>query len=615
MEEVFLVYLILLSAAMLILLIIVLTKLSRLENALRAIGKPTPPPAAPAPQRPAVMPPQASFPPPPPKPTAAPQTHFPPPPLPQKPSGESLFTGFLRWFCIGNRREGESVEYAAATTWLMRAGVLILLFGVGFFLKYSIENDLVSPPVRITMTYLAGLAMFGAGLYGLYKRFHVLAVGILAAGVVTLYMGSFAGYRLYKLVPVEAAFALMVLTTAAGMLVAVRRNLLPVALTGCVGAYLTPVLLADKPGSLPFFLGYIALVSCGVLLAAREHRWRSLECAAFALSFILTACALDGAPRQVDWWCVAFLLVDFLVFSLIPVIRKPNFPFGLIEWLLPVGAAGFTLLLGVDMISKIKPAWQDFAQAGFALLIAAVTLAEGTWLARRRADGEKLLPAFLAASMVCLAIAVPLAHESAGSMATGWAALGFALAFAHTRSRRKTLLVLSVLVFIAAVLAGLAIPAPADITERFFRHGVCAFALLGAGLLLVKRGANETARTVGKVGLVFGGLLFLYWSSVEVHRGLKACEALAGFRNGGVTVWWAVLAVSMLAFGIVRRVKAMRIAALCLFGVCAFKIVFVDLAKLDTLQKAIAFLLVAVLFLGGAAGYIFCRKRFSGERS
>ena len=44
---------------------------------------------------------------------------------------------------------------------------------------------------------------------------------------------------------VTLAFALMALTTAAGMLVAVRLKLLPVALAGCVGAYLVPVLLSQ----------------------------------------------------------------------------------------------------------------------------------------------------------------------------------------------------------------------------------------------------------------------------------------------------------------------------------------------------------------------------------
>ena len=39
---------------------------------------------------------------------------------------------FWKWFCVGSQREGVSAEYAAATTWLIRCGVVILLLAVAF---------------------------------------------------------------------------------------------------------------------------------------------------------------------------------------------------------------------------------------------------------------------------------------------------------------------------------------------------------------------------------------------------------------------------------------------------------------------------------------------------
>ena len=169
------------------------------------------------------------------------------PPAQQEPEKSALWNSFCNWFWMGNTKGKENVskEYAIATTWLMRAGVIVLLCGIGFFLKYSIENNLISPPVRLCLTFLAGIAMFAAGLFMVNKRFHILAVGILSAGAVTLYMAPFAGYKLYHLLPAEVSFGFMVLTTIATMLVSVKLGLLPLALTGCSGAYLTPVMLSD----------------------------------------------------------------------------------------------------------------------------------------------------------------------------------------------------------------------------------------------------------------------------------------------------------------------------------------------------------------------------------
>ena len=86
------------------------------------------------------------------------------------------------------------------------------------------------------------------------------------------------------------------------------------------------------------------------------------------------------------------------------------------------------------------------------------------------------------------------------------------------------------------------------------------------------------------------------------------------FRNGGLTVWWAVSGILLLGYGIRKKIKAMRLGALLLFLTALVKIYTVDIASFNTLHKVIAFLLLGVLFMGGAFAYMLTKKYFSPEK-
>ena len=624
---------------MLVCIFYIIGKLSRIESLLQGKQEPrkNEPPRMPAGQpvqRPAAAPVRTTPPAQPaPKPETAvqaplrsspPAAQVPPTPAapkpagPKKPKEPTAFDAFWTWFCIGgNSKENVSVEYAAATTWLIRAGIIILLCGFGFFLKYSIEKNLIRPELRICLTFLAGLGMLIGGMRGIRKKFHILSVGILSAGIVTLYMGSYAGCKIYTVLPQLLCFGLMVLTTAAAMAISAKLSLLSVALTGCAGGYLTPILLSDGSGNLPFLCVYTVIVSAGILIVSRLHRWRSLEITAFVLSALILAVGAGNLPYRIDLVCLGAVFVNFLVFSVIPVIRKKDSALGLTEWLLPMAAAVWGIALGICMIYQyhLPDNIEGLAAAGYAVLVSAVTLLEAVWLGKRRADGAKLQPAFLCASVFALALAIPFALQNDGATAAGWSILGAVLFLAAAKSGRETFAILGLIVFGAALFIIGPYSDRSDISafsERFFRGGVFTLSLFAAAWFL--RGKPERSLpTYRKVLLCAGGISFFLYTSFELFRQLESHAATHHFRHGGLSIWWAVLAIALIVWGIRKDIKTLRIPGLALFTICLVKICCVDIAGLNTLGKTVAFVLLGLLFLGGAAAYIHFRKRFSKE--
>ena len=57
-----------------------------------------------------------------------------------------------QWIVVGEeyRRGGMPKEYAIATTWMLRAAVLLIVFGLTYFIKYTHDRNLLPPELRLS---------------------------------------------------------------------------------------------------------------------------------------------------------------------------------------------------------------------------------------------------------------------------------------------------------------------------------------------------------------------------------------------------------------------------------------------------------------------------------
>lgn len=178
-------------------------------------------------------------------------------------------------------------------------GGLAAFLGVAFFVKYSFDNNLISPELRVAIGFLVGLALVVGGVV-LHRRkqYTVGAQALCATGVVILYAITFAARAYYHFLSWPGtwydalpAFGIMVLITATGFLLSVRLNALVVAILGMLGGFLTPILLSTGVDNPLGLFGYIAVLDIGLLIVAHHRRWH-----------FLTALAAAGtALMQLGW--------------------------------------------------------------------------------------------------------------------------------------------------------------------------------------------------------------------------------------------------------------------------------------------------------------------------
>ena len=104
------------------------------------------------------------------------------------------------------------------------------------------------------------------------------------------------------------------------------------------------------------------------------------------------------------------------------------------------------------------------------------------------------------------------------------------------------------------------------------------------------------------------GMLFLY-STLEVNSFLK--HYVDKLRPGGISILWTLFALAFLVKGISKDIKPLRYIGLALFAVVTWKVFFVDLAKLDSLYRIVAFIVLGVLVLCGSFLYLRSRQTFA----
>ena len=166
-------------------------------------------------------------------------------------------------------------------------GGLALFLGVAFFVKYSFENNLISPQLRVTIGYLIGAGLIVGGLWLSRARHAVTVQTLCATGILILYANIFASHAYYKFFDSAPAFALMALVTAGAFVLAVWLDAQVVAVLGLLGGFLTPPLLStgvDKPLEL---FGYLALLDLGLLAIALRKRWSYLTLLAAAATVLM----------------------------------------------------------------------------------------------------------------------------------------------------------------------------------------------------------------------------------------------------------------------------------------------------------------------------------------
>ncbi len=208
-----------------------------------------------------------------------------------------------------------SLEERIGGQWFTKIGIVVLVLGVSFFLKYAFDNNWIGETGRVLIGIFVGLALLAWGEKTI-RQYFLYGQIVSGGGLVILYLSIYAALNFYHLIAHSAAFAFMALITASGVALSLRYNAPSLIMTAILGGFFTPGLVSDGANYQVSLFSYIVLLDIAILVVSVFKKWRWLNIAGLAGTFFIFSSWYDAFYEAKFLGITFFFLsVFFLIYS------------------------------------------------------------------------------------------------------------------------------------------------------------------------------------------------------------------------------------------------------------------------------------------------------------
>lgn len=497
------------------------------------------------------------------------------------------------------KKDIPSFEAEIGLRWFSVIGILALVIGIGFFIKYAFDNNWVGYAVRIIIGIIIGISLIVAGeIISRTEKYLRWGKTLVGGGFAVTYFAVYSAYhfencRIATGMSLGMDIVLLSIVVLLAILMSLKSNSQIIIGEAFFLGYITSLLSKEFE---VLTLVYCLLLTIGLVIVVSYKKWSLIGIGgAVATYLIFILWHLDNKNKF--WISTVFLITYFVAYTIQSFLLTSDNEADIITTL--INSALFFILY----YHLVRGFYPDYSGL-FTIALSVFYL--GAYLISQK---PKLSTTHLYLTLLFLTLAIPIQLNDE-LVTVMWALETVILTILSFRLNMNILRNSSYVVGGITALKTFFVDALelqkfdwANIlgSTRFFAYisAIVAFYIVAWYMENNKEVLRMDETFVPEV-YTWAGIFFLTLLIMMEMQGLW------------ISLGWTVLALAILVCGFNFKRKELRLQGIILFGITIFKVFLVDTSHLSTLHRTISFIVLGAILLLVSFVYTRYKDRLRG---
>ncbi len=289
-----------------------------------------------------------------------------------------------------------------------KIGILILVLGISFFVKYAIDKDWINEPARVGIGILCGSLVMGIA-HKLKKSYASFSSVLVAGAISIFYFTIYIAFNTYGLFSQTVAFAIMSIITIFSTLVSISYNRQELAILSLIGGFAAPFMVSTGEGNYIVLFTYIAILNIGILAISFFKKWKIATILDFVFTILLFSGWFFTRIEKTDFphsGGLLFATLFYFIFSITIVLNnlRNKGKFSTIEYFILIANTFYFFGIGMAILKDLGSNFTGL----FTLLLAIYNIVYASILYRKFGLDKNAIYLLIGLALTFITLTIPI---------------------------------------------------------------------------------------------------------------------------------------------------------------------------------------------------------------